>query len=293
MKRLFKLDEENITRSNLRISSGIFLVIILIFVIIYIPKYFKEYKTLQKNTKDHHVDLLKQKMKTDIEQLENNVRYRISINQENIKSYITEQTNLYYNFTETQYQHYKFDDKFSDNKILYFLKDDFSELFSKDSTGFSFIGYADQISIYKDGNLEVLAKFNWSEFKEKYKDEFFTKNKTMSLKNCFNEILKDSIETFVSMKHHKALDFFVGKIYCHKLVREIVESRIIDEINLSYGINSDNYIFVYRIINMEGGKGFARMIVNPNRLDLIGSLIDDDYQDVKGNTFRKKFMEDI
>ena len=155
MKKLIEIDEENILRSNLRISSGIFFIIILIFSTIYIPKYFREYKNLQKNTETRYVELFKNKIKNDVDDLINNIDYRTKINQEN------------------------------------------------------------------------------------------------------------------------------------------VEANVIDEINLSYKATSENYIFIYKILKMEGGKEFAEMVVNPNRLDLVGSLIDDDYQDVKGNMFRKEFMDGI
>lgn len=63
--------------------------------------------------------------------------------------------------------------------------------------------------------------------------------------------------------------------------------------NISFQENKSNYIFVYDIINMDGGDDFARMIVNPNRPDLIGKTISTDYQDADGKKFREAFMVDI
>ena len=160
MKRLIKIDEENILRSNLRISSGIFLIIILIVIIIYIPKYFLEYKDLQDSIKENQVSICKNKVRDDVNQLISTVEYHVEIN-------------------------------------------------------------------HSDQDL----------------------NKR--------------------------------------------ENSILDEINSSYQINTESYIFIYKILKMEGGREFAKMLLNPNRPDLIGKLIDDDYQDVKGNMFRKIFMNDI
>lgn len=44
---------------------------------------------------------------------------------------------------------------------------------------------------------------------------------------------------------------------------------------------------------MQGGDDFARMIVNPNRPDLLGKLISTNYEDANGKKFREEFMENI
>lgn len=40
--------------------------------------------------------------------------------------------------------------------------------------------------------------------------------------------------------------------------------------------------FAYEILNMNGGDNFAKLIVNPNRPDLVGTLISTDYEDANG-----------
>ncbi len=63
--------------------------------------------------------------------------------------------------------------------------------------------------------------------------------------------------------------------------------------NIKFGENKNNYLFVYKIINYQGGKKFAKMLINPNRQDLVGKYIDDDYKDINGKEFRKKFLAEI
>jgi diguanylate cyclase (GGDEF)-like protein len=53
------------------------------------------------------------------------------------------------------------------------------------------------------------------------------------------------------------------------------------------------YIFVYELLNIEGGEKFAKMAVNPNRPDLIGKYLSDSYKDAKGKMFRKEFLKGI
>ncbi|OCL99456.1 Methyl-accepting chemotaxis protein 4 [Aliarcobacter thereius] len=57
--------------------------------------------------------------------------------------------------------------------------------------------------------------------------------------------------------------------------------------------NRSNYIFIYEVLNYEGGDDFAIMMVNPNRPDLFGRLISTNDTDVNGKRFREIFLKDI
>lgn len=72
-----------------------------------------------------------------------------------------------------------------------------------------------------------------------------------------------------------------------------VKKIVLDEITSMDLQGSQEYIFVYELLKPEGGKKFARMLINPNRPDLVGNLIDEDYKDVEGFQFRKEFMRQI
>ncbi len=63
--------------------------------------------------------------------------------------------------------------------------------------------------------------------------------------------------------------------------------------NITFEENKSNYFFVYEIKNMQGGDGFAKLIVNPNRPDLVGELISTNYEDSDGKKFREDFLRDI
>ncbi len=63
--------------------------------------------------------------------------------------------------------------------------------------------------------------------------------------------------------------------------------------NIRFEENRSNYFFVYYIKNMDGGDDFARLIVNPNRQDLVGTLISTNYTDANGKKFREDFLKDI
>ncbi|AXX95849.1 MULTISPECIES: cache domain-containing protein [Arcobacter] len=63
--------------------------------------------------------------------------------------------------------------------------------------------------------------------------------------------------------------------------------------NITFEENTSNYFFVYEVKNMQGGDDFAKLIVNPNRLDLVGTYISTNYTDSDGKKFREDFLRDI
>jgi len=63
--------------------------------------------------------------------------------------------------------------------------------------------------------------------------------------------------------------------------------------NIKFDKNKSDYIFVYELLNKNGGDKFAKMIINPNRPDIEGKFISTNYTDSNGFAFRKKFLNDI
>lgn len=63
--------------------------------------------------------------------------------------------------------------------------------------------------------------------------------------------------------------------------------------NITFEEKKSNYFFVYEIENINGGDNFAKLLVNPNRPDLIGKYISTNYKDSNGKKFREEFMRNI
>jgi len=75
-------------------------------------------------------------------------------------------------------------------------------------------------------------------------------------------------------------------------VEKELQSLVLKQIrNMPYVDN--NYVFVYQLLDINGGDKFAKMLVNINRPDLEGQFISDDYKDINGKAFRKEFLKDI
>lgn len=63
--------------------------------------------------------------------------------------------------------------------------------------------------------------------------------------------------------------------------------------NIRFEKNKSNYFFVYEIKKIKGGDDFAKLLVNPNRPDIVGQLISTNYTDTNGVKFRENFLSDI
>lgn len=73
-----------------------------------------------------------------------------------------------------------------------------------------------------------------------------------------------------------------------------LQNEILDWIaTIRFGKPKTNYIFAYGVHNINGGDNFGTMIVNPNRPDLVGKFISDEYTDERGVKFRKIALEKI
>jgi len=92
----------------------------------------------------------------------------------------------------------------------------------------------------------------------------------------------------------KPLNIFIGTgIYIDDILDNIPENVYYYVQNHRFGKNSNGYIFILKLLNINGGKDFAIMYANANRPDLVGKLLSDDFKDAKGKEFRKEFLKGI
>lgn len=114
-----------------------------------------------------------------------------------------------------------------------------------------------------------------------------------SRKNFINtqrNILKREVDSIIEYIAFKK----VYRPLLHPSDEEALKNEIYEWIRtIRFGKDLSNYLFVYGILNLEGGDNFATMLINPNRPDLEGELISDDYTDDNGKAFRKIFLQDI
>lgn len=117
--------------------------------------------------------------------------------------------------------------------------------------------------------------------------------------------IEDSRKSFIQSQRNilkREVDSIIEFITFKKLYRPLMdpsdEEALKGEIyewirSIRFGNDQSNYLFVYELKNIEGGEKFAKMLINPNRPDLEGHYISDEYTDDNGKAFRKIFLKDI
>lgn len=73
----------------------------------------------------------------------------------------------------------------------------------------------------------------------------------------------------------------------------LARSSVVQDFSDSMNLDTTDYFFAYELHDIKGGDGFATMLINGNRPDLVGKKLSDDYLDAKGKPFRKDFLQGI
>ncbi|RXJ96247.1 ATP-binding protein [Malaciobacter molluscorum] len=118
---------------------------------------------------------------------------------------------------------------------------------------------------------------NFEKEMQKYIHEYYNNQK---------EILKKEVDTVIDILNYNLTKENVTE-------EDLKEDTIRLLNNISFQAKKSDYFFVYDIKKMQGGDDFAKLIVNPNRPDLLGKLISTNYKDQDGKKFREEFMKDI
>ena len=126
---------------------------------------------------------------------------------------------------------------------------------------------------------------------------FYYHNQQVALDNTLTQLkhdnitlqkqkLKDEIQSLITMINYK----YDNNINLIQQNKNSIETWIK---MLPFDIDKNSYIFVYDLVDKKGGDKFAKMIINPNRTDLVGKYLSSNYKDPNGFAFRKKFLDDI
>ena len=112
---------------------------------------------------------------------------------------------------------------------------------------------------------------------DKFVNEYYSEKK---------KTLKKEINTVIDI-----LNYNIAKSNLDDEQLKIDAVRLLN--NITFEENKSNYFFVYEVKKMQGGDEFARLMVNPNRPELVGTLISTNVKDTNGKKFREDFLKDI
>jgi len=96
------------------------------------------------------------------------------------------------------------------------------------------------------------------------------------------------------VKHFEPYDWIIGTGTYLSAVEESMQDIITHYVTANrFGPNDRGYVFINELLNIEGGKEFARVYANPNRPKDTGKTLSDDFKDAKGKMFRKEFLQGL
>ena len=84
------------------------------------------------------------------------------------------------------------------------------------------------------------------------------------------------------------------KLTKKQIPKKQIQKEILDYLrDIRFGENNENYIFILEVIDLNGGKKFAKEILLPIKPKKEGSYLSDEKQDIKGRYYRKEYLNQI
>ena len=96
------------------------------------------------------------------------------------------------------------------------------------------------------------------------------------------------------VKHFEPYDWVIGSEANLGAVTKSMQNIITHYVTTNrFGPNERGYVFINELLDIAGGKEFAKVYANPNRPNDTGKTISDDFKDANGKLFRKEFLQGL
>ena len=96
------------------------------------------------------------------------------------------------------------------------------------------------------------------------------------------------------IKHFEPYDWIIGAEANLSAVTKSMQNIITHYVTTNrFGPNERGYVFINELLDIQGGKEFAKVYANPNRPNDTGKKISDDFKDANGKLFRKEFLQGL
>ena len=275
-----------------------FFTIILMLVNIYFQ--YQHFINSTKTIKSDYIREQKETLKSQVEMVVNQINNERSRNEEFAKHIAKSKINeacLIAESIYTQTKNYKTNEeikkiiietlrpiRFMNENGSYFITDlNGKELFFTDKLkmeGLNLISFQDQEGKFVLKELIDIARKKGEGFCSYY----WTNPKTEN----------DHQKKISFVKKMDNLDCIIGtSLYIddiHSNLQNFLREHLSD---FRFGKYNRGYIFISDLIDINGGNKFAKLIVNANRPDLVGSYLSDEYKDADGKQFRKEYLKGL
>ena len=251
----------------------------------YIEQTKKEYTAEHKSEVYKKVNFVNDSIKFQIAQIEDKLK-------KSLKEKIETALNIV-NFTYNTYKetHTKEEIKEKISKTL-------AEIKFYDNRGYYYM-YDYQTKIIFEHPMQKFINKDMTNFKDakgrdimKTDSEILKKEKIGFNKIYFNKPSNQNEEfpKITCITKFEPLDIVLGIGEYLDVVENETKKFVLKRFSKMKKNKSDEYIVILDVHNIEGGDAFATVLLNSNRPDLVGRKVSDKGKDVKGNRFRKNFL---
>ncbi|MCK5293151.1 MAG: cache domain-containing protein, partial [Arcobacteraceae bacterium] len=256
---------------------------------------------IKQNIKESKIEFLKREKELihqKVHQINKSINFVMTQKEKTLKKDLKAKIRIAFNIAYDIYNRHK--DELSDDEIRKKIIKHLSVIKFNDGRGYYCVVDLKTKVIYTHGIKELIGT-NVLKLKDAKEVGIFNanikaleKDKIAFTKRYYykpNDKTK-KYQKLISIIKFEPLNLIIGTGEYLDVVEEELKNYLINRFNhLNMGKNK--YLFILDLHNINGGDNFATMLVNPNRPDLIGKKLNDNYEDGKGKKFRKEFLEGL
>ncbi len=286
------------------LAMAIMIIFAIYTVGIYIVSNYYEFNKNSKELKDNFFKKQKNLIKSEVSRVVDMVNYEESKKEEKARQIVKKQVLNSYEIVKAIYNSYK--NTLDRDEIIKIVKTIFQNMkYNENEVKDTYL-----FIVNLDGDVILNADFN--RFNGKNVLNLRDKTGNYFIQKMIN-LAKSDKQGFIKYKWRKPategekfydkvsyvklfspLNFFIGAgVYIDDIRNGIPENVNYYVQNHRFGKFNRGYVFIFKLLDIKGGKNFAIMYANANRPDLIGKYLSDDYKDAKGKEFRKEFLKGL
>ena len=255
-----------------------------------------ENEDIQRDTQEY-IEKHKKTIYDNVHFIDKSIKFRKARLESKFKNNIKFKIDEAVNIANTIYEKNK--DKYTKQQIKEILKEIFSSAKFRNKNGYFFIAnittnktIVHKLDKYLDKDLSMHKDNNGVNILKAIKDALKTQDGAFLVFNFEKpDNTNKEFPKLVYVKKIKQLDWIIGTGDYLDNVEKKLQNDILDRFKI---INlNNNYMFIQKLFNIDGGKDFAKVILSSNRPDLINKNISDDFIDIKGNNIRKSYLQNL
>ena len=245
----------------------------------------KEYTQKQKNRVYKEVNFVNDSIKFQITKIENRLKASLK---EKVKVALNIATFIYNNYKNTHNKEEIKEKiaqalgliKFNDNRGYYFMYDNQTKVIFGHPMK-KFVGK--DMTNFRDSRGQSLMELD---------ENALEKNDIGYSKIYFNKPnnQEEEFPKITCFAKFKPLDLVLGIGEYLDVIENERKQYVLERFSKFKNDKSDQYLVILDIHNLKGGDEFATVLLNSNRPELEGKKISDKVKDIKGNRFRKDFL---